>query len=82
LNGDTIGNFAAAGNIIDLTNVTWFGQAPTFHENAAGTSGTLSISDGSHNASITLAGNLSASGFSTSSDGVAGTDIIYHMLAT
>jgi hypothetical protein len=58
----------------------------TFTENAGGTAGTLSLSDGTHSASITLfgqfmaagfSGSASSAGFSTAFDGGSGTKITY-----
>ncbi len=75
-NGDTIVGFGAANDVIDLTNLTFTGQTPQFVQN--GSSGTLSITDGTHSAAITLFGQFAAAGFQAQSDGASGTDIIYH----
>jgi hypothetical protein len=49
-------------------------QQPTFSGTASG--GTLSVTDGTHSASIALLGNYMASTFATSSDGQGGTSIV------
>jgi autotransporter passenger strand-loop-strand repeat protein len=87
LNGDSIGNFMAAGDVIDLTNLNIAKLKPaTFTENAAGTSGVLSVTDGTHKAAVTLfgqfmaagsTGTAAAAGFHFASDGASGTSITW-----
>ena len=63
-----------AGTYIDLPSIG-FGAHTTlgYSENAAGTGGTLAITDGTHTADIALLGNYMASTFATASDGHGGT---------
>ncbi|HEX5230932.1 MAG TPA: hypothetical protein VFW56_01730, partial [Bradyrhizobium sp.] len=49
-------------------------HAPTYAGNSS--KGTLSVTDGTHTANITLLGNYLASTFVTSSDGHGGTSIV------
>jgi hypothetical protein len=49
----------------------------SFVENAAKTQGTLTITDGTLHASVTLFGQYAAAGFHFASDGVVGTVITY-----
>jgi hypothetical protein len=73
LNGCTIENFSVLDGI-DLTNVAYGGSTTLgFVENGGGTEGTLTVSDGSHTAAITLLGNYSTSSFQDVSDGASGT---------
>ena len=90
LNGVTIGNFATAANVIDLTDLVANSTVAKFTENAAGTAGVLSLNDGSHSASITLLGQFMAAGFSGSAaaagfsitpDGATGTKVTYTPVA-
>ena len=85
-NGDTIKGFAAPSDVIDVTNLNASKLTATFVENAAGTSGQLTLSDGSHSAKITLfgqfmaagfSGTAAAAGFSATADGAGGTNITY-----
>jgi hypothetical protein len=59
---------------IDLPNIA-FGAHTTlaYSQNAAGTGGTLTVSDGRHAASIALLGNYMAGSFATVADGHGGT---------
>jgi hypothetical protein len=59
---------------IDLPNIA-FGAHTTlaYAANAAGTGGTLTVSDGRHAASIALLGNYMAASFVTTADGHGGT---------
>jgi len=52
-------------------------RAISYHENAAGTGGTLAISDGAQTVELSLLGDYSADNFSIVSDQVHGTCIIY-----
>jgi hypothetical protein len=73
LTGNTIHNFSVLDGI-DLTSVT-FSAHPTlgFSEDASNTFGTLTVSDGTHAASILLLGQYTAAAFQTVSDGGTGT---------
>jgi hypothetical protein len=55
---------------IDFTHV----QTPTFAGNA--TQGTLTVTDGTHTANISLLGNYIASTFTASSDGHGGVIVV------
>jgi hypothetical protein len=65
-------NFPQGG--VDLPNIA-FGARTTlaYAENAAGTGGTLTVSDGRHAASIALLGNYIAGSFIIAADGHGGT---------
>ena len=67
----------AAGDGLDLADVA-FGPSTTlgFSENAAGTGGTLTASDGVHTASIALIGQFAAAGFQQAADGGGGGSLI------
>jgi RTX calcium-binding nonapeptide repeat (4 copies) len=74
LNGTTIQNFSVLDGI-DLTNIAYGGGTATlgFVENGADTQGTLTVSDGTHTAALTLLGNYTLSSFQDVSDGASGT---------
>ena len=73
MTGNTIQNFSVLDGI-DLTSVT-FSAHPTlgFSEDASNTFGTLSVTDGTHAATLLLLGQYAAAGFQTTSDGGTGT---------
>jgi plastocyanin len=86
INKDTIGNFAAAGDVINLTDMVAGSVTGTFTENAAGTAGSLHVTDGTHTATTPLVGQFAAAGFSGSlagagfvvaADSVSGTDLTH-----
>jgi hypothetical protein len=64
----------AAGDAIDLADIA-FGSNDTlaYTANAAGTGGTLTVSDGMHTANLALLGNYMASSFVAARDGHGGT---------
>jgi hypothetical protein len=69
-----------AGDQIDLTNPAFAygsGETLAFKENAAGTAGTLTISDGASKIAITLFGQYAAAGFTLASDGNGGSVVTY-----
>jgi large repetitive protein len=68
----TIGGQIASGNLIDLVDIT-AGANATVAYSGNNSPGTLSVSDGTHSANITLLGNYMASSFVASSDGHGGT---------
>ena len=71
-------NFGA-GNQLDLADIGFVaGASMSYAENLQGTGGTLTVSDGSHTANITLLGQYAADGFQASDDHHAGTLIAYH----
>jgi hypothetical protein len=73
LNGTTIQNFSVLDGI-DLTNITNSGSTTLgFVENGGGTQGTLTVSDGTHTAALTLLGNYTTASFQDVSDGASGT---------
>ena len=90
--GDTIQNFAASGDAIDVTDLNSAKLVATFVENSTGTAGQLKLTDGTHTTAINLfgqfmvagfAGSASSAGFSSVFDGAAGTKITYQpVLAT
>ena len=67
-----------AGDALDLADIA-FGANLTvgYSANAAGTGGTLSISDTTHSASIALFGQFAAAGFHVGSDAGSGTMVTY-----
>jgi hypothetical protein len=74
LSGDTIANFAAPGDTIDITDLTP-GQASSYSGGA--TRGVLTLTDGTHSARINLTGVFAASGFQAAPDGGTGTRVTY-----
>jgi len=73
----TIGGFASPAGVneaIDLRDIA-FSSATTvkFTEAANNTSGTLTVSDGTHVTNLTLLGQYTTANFSLSSDGHGGT---------
>jgi hypothetical protein len=67
-----------AGDAIDLMDIS-FGANTTlgYSANADGTGGMLSISDGTHSASIALIGQYAAAGFHVGSDSGAGAMVTF-----
>jgi hypothetical protein len=81
-NGDTIEGFGPNGDVIDLTDVNpTLVDPPGFTQNTS-TSGTLTVTDGTHSAAITLFGQFAAAGFHTAPDGSGGTDVTFQPPAT
>jgi hypothetical protein len=72
----TITGFGASDSI-DLANVGSATASISYHENAAGTGGTLAISDGAQTLGLSLFGDYSADNFSIVPDPVHGTLITY-----
>jgi Ca2+-binding RTX toxin-like protein len=78
ISGDMLKNFGANGSVIDLTNVSSASVTLGFVENGGGTAGVLTVSDGTHSASMTLQGSFTRSLFVTARDaGGNGTAITY-----
>jgi hypothetical protein len=73
LNGTTVSNFTVLDGI-DATNIA-FGGGTTlgFSEDGSNTFGTLTVSDGSHTAALTLLGQYTTASFQDVSDGGTGT---------
>jgi autotransporter passenger strand-loop-strand repeat protein len=73
----TIAGFASPAGVteaIDLVDITFgAGTSVKFAEAAGNTSGTLTVTDGTHVANLTLLGQYSTANFSLSSDGHGGT---------
>jgi hypothetical protein len=65
----------AIGDVIDLADVT-AGAKATIAYSGNKSPGTLTVSDGTHTASIALLGNYSLANFTTSSDGHGGTSVV------
>ena len=65
----------ATGDVIDLADVT-SGAGATITYSGNNSPGTLTVSDGTHTASIALLGNYSLANFTASSDGHGGTSVI------
>jgi uncharacterized repeat protein (TIGR03803 family) len=74
LNGDTIKGFGGS-DLIDLTNIAF--ASATLSWSGTGTSGTLSVTDGSHAAGVTLSAGsgFAKSAFSLISDLHGGTEV-------
>ncbi len=73
----TVAGFAA-GDFFDLADVG-FGAGTTlsYAADVSGTSGMLTVSDGTHTASLALLGQYAAAGFQGSGDAGAGTLVTY-----
>ena len=73
----TIGGFASPVGVaeeIDLLDIAFSaGTSVKFTEAAGNTSGTLTVSDGTHTASLTLLGQYATANFALASDGHGGT---------
>jgi len=72
----TISGFGDS-DIIDLANVGSATASISYHENAAGTGGTLAISSGAQTVELSLLGHYSADNFSIVPDEANGTLITY-----
>jgi hypothetical protein len=79
LNGSSITNFAVKGNILDITDLKLVTGTThfSFKEDASNTFGTLTATDGTHNAAIQLFGQFMAAGFGVASDGKNGSSFTY-----
>jgi hypothetical protein len=78
--GGKIGGQLAIGDVIDLADVT-AGANATISYSGNNSPGTLTVSDGTHVASIALLGNYSLANFTASSDGHGGTSVVDPPLA-
>jgi hypothetical protein len=65
----------AIGDVIDLADIT-AGANATIGYSGNNSPGTLTVSDGTHTASIALLGNYSLANFTASSDGHGGTSVV------
>jgi hypothetical protein len=72
----TISGFEGS-DMIDLANLGSANASISYHENAAGTGGTLAISDGAQTVELSLLGKYSADNFSFVPDHVHGTLVTY-----
>ena len=72
----TISGFGEA-DVIDLANVAAANASISYHENPAGTGGTLAISDGAQTLELSLLGHYSADNFNIVPDQLHGTSITY-----
>ena len=72
----TISGFDSSDRI-DLVNVDFGRTSIRYHENAAGTGGTLTISDGAQTAELSLLGHYSADNFSVVTDQAKGISVTY-----
>ena len=72
----TITGFDGA-DVIDLEDFDFGAASISYQGNVSGTGGTLSISDGTHIAELSLIGNYSADNFSLVPDQLKGTSITY-----
>ncbi len=71
----TIGGQLAIGDVIDLADIT-AGASAKISYSGNNSPGTLTVSDGTHTASIALLGNYSLANFTASSDGHGGTSVV------
>jgi hypothetical protein len=87
MNGDAVFGFGAGSNTLDVTDLSLAKMTANFTENALGTFGELSLTDGAHVTTVTLFGQFMAAGFSGTAaaagfafgnDGLGGTDVTYH----
>jgi len=76
----TIGGQLAIGDVIDLADIT-AGAGAIIGYTGNNSPGTLTVSDGTHTASIALLGNYSLANFTASSDGHGGTSVVDPPLA-
>jgi hypothetical protein len=76
--GRVTGFSLTGGTALNLDDITYTKgvTTATFVENGIKTAGVLTVTDGTHTAKITLAGNFSSSTFTTSSDGQGGTKVV------
>ena len=72
----TISGFEGS-DMIDLANLGSATASISYHENAAGTGGTLAISDGAQTVELSLLGQYSADNFSIVPDHLHGTLVTY-----
>ena len=72
----TISGFGGA-DVIDLANVAAANASISYHENAAGTGGTLAISNGAQTLELSLLGHYSTENFNAVSDQPHATSITY-----
>jgi hypothetical protein len=72
----TISGFGGS-DVIDLANVAAANASISYHENTAGTGGTLTISNGAQTLELSLLGHYSADNFSIVPDQLHGTSITY-----
>ena len=72
----TISGFGGS-DVIDLANVAAANASISYHENTAGTGGTLAISDGAQTLELSLLGHYSADNFIIFPDQLHGTSITY-----
>ncbi len=70
-----VAGFASPSQVIDFTGVNFASSKLSFTEASNNTSGTLTVADGTHTASITLLGQYTAASFSSASDGGGGIQI-------
>jgi hypothetical protein len=71
----TIAGQLAIGDVIDLADIT-AGAGAKISYSGNNSPGTLTVSDGTHTASIALLGNYSVANFTASSDGHGGTSVV------
>ena len=72
----TISGFGGA-DVIDLANIEAVGASISYHENAAGSGGTLAISDGAQTLELSLLGHYSADNFKMVAGQLHGSSIAY-----
>jgi Ca2+-binding RTX toxin-like protein len=79
MNGDTINNFLATGDAIDLTDLAFATRSVQFVENPGHTAATLTVGDGNpaHAAIMTLNGNFDPAQLQVAPDSGVGTRFTY-----
>jgi hypothetical protein len=69
-----------AGDRIDIADIAFDSQTTlAFSESSTGTGGTLTVSDGTHSAELTLMGQYAAAGFNIGSDQNGGALVTYNL---
>ena len=71
-----VAGFTSPTDVIDLTSINYASAKISFTEASNDTSGTLSVTDGTHTANITLLGQYTAASFTSASNGAGGISIV------
>jgi hypothetical protein len=74
--GTVTGLSTTGKNALDLADITFASATTKASYSGTAIAGTLTVTDGTHTASINLAGNFTASTFKVSSDGHGGTRVV------
>jgi len=74
--GDVIGFSLTGATALDLNDIDFINGTTKATYSGTATSGTLTVTDGTHTAHITLEGNYTSSTFTVASDGHGGTKVV------